>query len=117
MIAMRLKIVSSTLVAGAALFAAGFSWTGPAQAQDRPPMGQGPGTGGPGMGGPGGAGSPGMMRIGPPPVITATEKYVYILRGETLYQFSADGLKLLAKSELPRPEPREFPDGKGPPRK
>ena len=107
--AMGLKTMSGTLVAGAALFAAGFSWTGPAQAQDRPPMGQGPGTGGPG--------SPGMMRIGPPPVMTASEKYVYILRGETLYQFSADGLKLLARSELPRPEPREFPDGKGPPRK
>jgi hypothetical protein len=57
------------------------------------------------------------MRMGPRPVITATDKYVYVLRGDTLFQFSADGLKLLARAELPRPEPRESPDGKGPPRK
>ena len=115
MTTMRLKAVCGTLVGGAALFAVGYLWTAPAQAQDRPPMGQGPGMGGPGMGGQGMG--PGMMRMGPPPAIVATEKYVYVLRGETLYQFSADGLRLLARSELPRPEPREFPDGKGPPRK
>ena len=113
-----------TPLAVAALAAAGCFWMASAQAQDRPPMGQGPGMGGPGMGmsgpgmgGPGGVAGPGMMRMGPPPILTATDKYVYVLRGETLYQFSADGLKLLAKSELPRPEPRDPHDGKSPPRK
>ena len=122
---MRLKTRFGTLLAGTVCMATVCVWMEPAKAQDRPPMGPGQGMGGPGMGGPGmggpggpgGMGGPGMMRMGPPPTLTATDKYVYVLRGETLYQFSADGLKLLAKSELPRPEPREQSDGKGPPRK
>ena len=79
--------------------------------------GQGMGMGEQGMGQPSGMPGPGMMRVGPQPILTATDKYVYVLRGETLYQFSTDGLKLLAKSELPRPEPREQRDGKNPPQK
>ena len=112
MIAMRLKTGFCTPLAVAALAAAGYCWMASAQAQDRPPTPQGPA-----MGGPGGMAGPGMMRMGPPPILTATDKYVYVLRGETLYQFSADGLRLLAKSELPRPEPREPQDGKSPARK
>ncbi|MGC4044920.1 MAG: hypothetical protein QM758_14090 [Armatimonas sp.] len=57
-----------------------------------PPMGM------MGMGGGGGAS------------ITATDKYVYVLRGNTLYQFAAEGLKMLGKAELPQP-PR--PQGLG----
>ena len=75
-------------------------------------MGQGPG-----MGVPGGMQGPAMMRMGPPVTMAATDKYLYVLRGEMLFQFSADGLKLLARSELPRPEPREPHDSKSPPRK
>ena len=117
MTAIRSKSGFGTPLAVAVLVAAGLLGMASAQAQDRPPPGQGP-MGGPGMGAPGGNAGPGMMRMGPPPAaLTATDKYVYVLRGETLYQFSADGLRLLAKSELPRPEPRDQPDGKGPPRK
>ena len=112
MATMRLKARFGSLLAGAAIVAGGYLWMESTRAQDRPPMGQGPG-----MGGPSGMGGPGMMRMGPPPLMTATDRYVYVLRGDTLYQFSADGLRLLAKSELPRPEPREPHDGKGPPRK
>ena len=35
------------------------------------------------------------------PVVTATERYVYVLRGDTLLQYSAEGLKLIAKTTLP----------------
>ena len=109
MTTIRLKTAFGALLTGAALVAGGYLWMESTNAQERPPMGQG-------MAGPGGMG-PGMMRMGPPPTMTATDKYVYVLRGDMLYQFSTDGLKLLAKSELPRPEPREHHDGKGPPRK
>jgi hypothetical protein len=93
-----------------------------AQAQDRPP----PPMGGPGMAehGKPGMGGPGMrdhgmmmMHMMSRPTMTATDKHVYILRGDTLYQFSADGLKLLGKAELPRPEPRAHHERKPPPGK
>ena len=81
------------------------------------PGGQGgPGGGGfpGGQGGPGGGGFPGgqggqgggmmrgMMGGGMQPVVTATERYVYVLRGDTLFQYSAEGLKLVAKATLPQ---------------
>jgi hypothetical protein len=112
---MSLKI--STWITGAALAAA----CSLAQAQDRPPPPGGPGMAEhdkPGMGAPGMRDHRMMMmRMMSRPTMTATDKYVYILRGDTLYQFSADGLKLLGKAELPRPEPREHHEGKAPPRK
>jgi YHYH protein len=57
---------------------------------------RGPGGGGPG--GPGG-GQPG----GGPASLAAKGQYLFIQRGNTLYQYSADGLKLLSKTELPPP--------------
>lgn len=77
----------------------------------------GPPGGGQGFGGPGGQGfgpggqgrGMGMMGMGPAPSITATDKYVYILRGDQLLQYSADGLKLVAKTTLPRPEGQPQP--------
>ena len=88
------------------------------------PGGQGgPGSGGfpGGQGGPGGGGFPGgqgggMMRGmmgGMQPVVTATERYVYVLRGDTLFQYSAEGLKLVAKTTLPQDENRQRPGGGG----
>jgi hypothetical protein len=65
-----------------------------------PGMG-GPGMMNPGMGGPGmGMGMPGMGRMGEPPVMVATADYVYVLRGNTLYQFSAKDLTQLHKVTL-----------------
>jgi hypothetical protein len=97
------------------------------------PGGQGgPGGGGfpGGQGGPGGGGFPGgpgggfgggqgggmmrgMMGGGMQPVVTATERYVYVLRGDTLFQYSAEGLKLVAKATLPQDENRQRPGGGG----
>ena len=85
------------------------------------------GQGGPGgFGGPGGGGFPGgqggfggggmirgMMGGGMQPVVTATERYVYVLRGDTLFQYSAEGLKLIAKATLPQDENRRGPGGLG----
>lgn len=81
------------------------------------PGGQG-GPGGPG-GFPGGGFGQGGMRMmgmgGAPATVTATEKYVYVLRGDTLMQFSVDGLKLVAKTTLPRDERQPGPGGQGDP--
>ena len=87
------------------------------------PGGQG-GPGGGGFGGPGGGGFPGgqgggmmrgMMGGGMQPVVTATERYVYVLRGDTLYQYSAEGLKLIAKATLPQDQRQGGPGGPGGP--
>ncbi len=76
--------------------------------------GGGPQGGFPGGGfGQGGMRGPMMMGMGgAPATVTATDKYVYVLRGETLMQFSVDGLKLVAKTTLPRDE-RPGPGGPG----
>lgn len=65
-----------------------------------------------GPGGPAGPGGPGMM--GPPPgmmgmmgmggggtVLAATDKFVYVVRGDTLYQFDADRLALVKQATIP----------------
>jgi hypothetical protein len=57
----------------------------------------------------------GMMGGGMQPVVTATERYVYVLRGDTLFQYSAEGLKLIAKATLPQDENRRGPGGPGGP--
>ena len=59
----------------------------------RMPPGGGPG----GMRGGGGPGGPG----GPPVSAKATSKFVTIVRGRTVYIYSADGLKLLETKQLP----------------
>ena len=54
---------------------------------------------------PGGFGGP-MMRgggFGGAPVITANERYVFILRGNTIYKLDVVSLRVLAQSELPAP--------------
>ena len=75
----------------------------------------------PGMGGPGMHDQRMMMMhmMGHSNMV-ANDKFVYVLRGNTLYQFSTDGLKLVSKAELPRPErpePREHHERKPPPTK
>lgn len=84
------------------------------------PGGQGgPGGGGflGGQGGLGGGMMRGMMGGGMQPVVTATERYVYVLRGDTLFQYSAEGLKLIAKATLPQDDRQRggggFPGGPG----
>ena len=75
------------------------------------------GQGGPGGGGFGGGQGGGMMRGmmggGMQPVVTATERYVYVLRGDTLFQYSAEGLKLVAKATLPQDQRQGGPGGPG----
>jgi hypothetical protein len=55
----------------------------------------------------------GMMGGGMQPVVTATERYVYVLRGDTLFQYSAEGLKLVAKATLPQDQRQGGPGGGG----
>ena len=57
-------------------------------------------------GGPGGMMS--MRGMTGSAAICATEKYVYVVRGNTLYQFESNGLKLIAKTSL-----EEMPEGMG----
>ena len=74
------------------------------------------GPGGQGGGFPGG-GPMGMMRgPGGGASLTATDKYVYVLQGNMLYQYSVEGLKLTAKVQLPQQQggpggPGGFPGG------
>jgi hypothetical protein len=69
--------------------------------------------GGEGMGGPG-MGGPGMGRpMGGPPAATmvVNDKGVYILMGPQILRLDPETLKVLAKAELPRPEPPTKPEG------
>ena len=43
--------------------------------------------------------------------VAASGNFVYVLSGNTLYQFSADGLKLVAKTTLPTNDRRGGEDG------
>lgn len=63
----------------------------------RMPPGGGPGGMRGGGGAPGGQGGPG----GPPVSAKATSKIITIIRGRTVYVYSADGLKLLETRQLP----------------
>jgi hypothetical protein len=58
----------------------------------------------PGMGGPGG---PGMGPMGPPPTpaLVVTAQGVYVMMGPQILRLDPETLKVLAKAELPRPEP------------
>ena len=82
------KILVS-LAASLAVFGLGFAQV-PGGIQEAPRPGQTPfplGQGGMKMGGSGS--------------VAASGNYVYVLSGNTLYQFSVDGLKLVAKTTLP----------------
>ena len=54
-------------------------------------------SGGQGMQG-GGGGGMGLMM---PSVVTATDRFVFVLRGNTLYQYDINGLLLLAQAQSP----------------
>ena len=95
---MILSVVAVSAVA-TALFAQAPIPGGFGGQEGRPAFGQGQG-GGQGLRG--GAGSAS---------VAASERYVYVLRGSTLYQYSADGLKLVAKAELPAADARGGVDG------
>jgi len=62
------------------------------QGQDTPRPAGVPGQGGGRVGGGGGSS------------VAASGNYVYVVSGNTLYQFSVDGLKLVAKTTLPTAE-------------
>ena len=82
------KILVS-LAASLAVFGLGFAQV-PGGIQEAPRPGQTPfplGQGG--------------MRMGGGGSVAASGNYVYVLSGNTLYQFSVDGLKLVAKTTLP----------------
>ncbi len=54
---------------------------------------------------PAGGGQGGGMRAGGGgSSVAASGNYVYVVSGNTLYQFSVDGLKLVAKTTLPTAE-------------
>jgi hypothetical protein len=47
--------------------------------------------------------------------VAASGNYVYVISGNTLYQFSVDGLKLVAKTTLPTAERGQGGRGQGRP--
>lgn len=96
---MILSVVSVSAVA-TALFAQAPIPGGFGGQEGRPAFGQGQG----GQGLRGGAGNAS---------VAASDRYVYVLRGSTLYQYSADGLKFVAKAELPAADARGGVDGAG----
>ena len=87
------KILVS-LAASLAVFGLGFAQV-PGGVQEAPRPGQVPfplGQGG------------GMRAGGGGSSVAASGNYVYVVSGNTLYQFSVDGLKLVAKTTLPTAE-------------
>lgn len=97
------KILVS-LSASLAVLGLGFAQV-PGGIQEAPRPGQTPfplGQGGMKMGG--GSGS-----------VAASGNYVYVLSGNTLYQFSVDGLKLVAKTTLPLSDRGQGGRGQGRP--
>jgi len=78
-----------TALFGAAL--AGWIHNAPASAQDQPPP--------PGGQGPGG----GRMRMMGGASLAASGDYVYVLRGNTVYQMKSSDLSLVTQKDLPAP--------------
>ena len=84
---------------------------GPIQLQNphRRGQGQGQGQGRGGMMGGSGygpmMGGPGAMMAPPPVSMFADERFLFIVRGDTLMQFDKKSLTLLKSVELPRPLP------------
>lgn len=52
----------------------------------------------------------GMMML---PAMTATDKYLFILRGDTVYQLSIDTLEIIKQTKLPPPEGPRPPRRRG----
>lgn len=73
----------------------------PIEVAPQPPRGEGR----PGMGG---------MMMGGPAQITATGKFVYILRGNEILQFQAETLDFIKKATVPPPERRDPPPPRDP---
>lgn len=69
-----------------------------------PALSQPGGNGGPG-GPPGVPGMGGPMGMPPAPPLVVTDKGVYVMMGPQIYRLDPETLKVLAKGELPRPEP------------
>ena len=86
------KILVS-LAASLAVFGLGFAQV-PGGIQEAPRPGQTPFP----------LGQVGGMRAGGGASVAASGNYVYVVSGNTLYQFSVDGLKLVAKTTLPTAE-------------
>jgi hypothetical protein len=93
-----------SLAASLAVFGLGFAQV-PGGVQEAPRPGQVPfplGQGGMRVGGGGSS-------------VAASGNYVYVISGNTLYQFSVDGLKLVAKTTLPTAERGQGGRGQGRP--
>ena len=93
-----------SLAASLAVFGLGFAQV-PGGVQEAPRPGQVPfplGQGGMRVGGGGSS-------------VAASGNYVYVVSGNTLYQFSVDGLKLVAKTTLPTAERGQGGRGQGRP--
>jgi hypothetical protein len=48
------------------------------------------------------------QRVAAPPAIAVGGDYVYVVRGNMLYQFSVNGLKLVAKTQIETPSPEKL---------
>ena len=93
-----------SLAASLAVFGLGFAQV-PGGVQEAPRPGQVPfplGQGGMRVGGGGSS-------------VAASGNFVYVISGNTLYQFSVDGLKLVAKTTLPTAERGQGGRGQGRP--
>jgi hypothetical protein len=94
-----LSVMATVLIVAISIAALSLVGTPSAKAQ-----GYGPASGPPQAMGP----DPGMQPGGARPeavgTIAATSDYVYVLRGNVLYQFSPQGLTLSAQYEFPRPQ-------------
>jgi hypothetical protein len=93
-----------SLAASLAVFGLGFAQV-PGGVQEAPRPGQVPfplGQGGMRVGGGGSS-------------VAASGNYVYVISGNTLYQFSVDGLKLVAKTLLPLSDRGQGGRGQGRP--
>ncbi len=84
---------TAALTAALGLAFAGWTHIAPAHAQDPAAPDPAP-QGGPGSG---------RMMMRPPAAIAASGDYVYVLRGNTLYQMKASDLSLAAQKDLPAP--------------
>ena len=82
-----------SLAASLAVFGLGFAQV-PSGVQEAPRPGQTPFP----------LGQAGGIRAGGGASVAASGNYVYVVSGNTLYQFSVDGLKLVAKTTLPTAE-------------
>ena len=82
-----------SLAASLAVFGLGFAQV-PGGIQEAPRPGQTPFP----------LGQAGGIRAGGGASVAASGNYVYVVSGNTLYQFSVDGLKLVAKTTLPTAE-------------